>query len=206
LGLHFDASQHEEWNELEEQVDGYLKKLGSSIVGSWEVAAAELARKLVGRPDERVLIDRFSDGLVPALAPFQDLHKGISSAMAEGRKAGTAQSSLSAATRPLIVLVAGLDARAQAGWEKTTEYLVPIYGIGNTEAAREAMTTAGPRIAAACASADALLRDQLSRLPQAPSLWVGICEPFDAYQLALTRDLEMEIHAATRGMIGAIGR
>ena len=195
----------DEWMELEEQVDGYLKKIGASIVGSWEVAAAELARKLVGRPDEKLLIDRFSDGLVPALQPFQDLHKGVPSAFYDGKRDGGAQGTLAAATRPLVVMIAGLDGRAEAGWAKMVEYLGPIYAVGNQDVARSAMLAAGPKIAVACAASDVVLRERLSKLPQAKTLWDGVCEPFDAYQLALTRELEIEIHRATRGMIAAVG-
>lgn len=195
---------HDEWNELEEQVDGYLKKIGSSIVGSWEVAAAELARKLAGSSEEKTIIERFSDALVPALQPFQDLHKAVPSAIFEGRREGTAAGTLAAATRPLVVMLVGLDTRAEHGWLKTCEYIGPIYELGDAEAGRTAMVSAGPKIAAACRASEALLRDKLSKLPQAPRLWDGICEPYDAYQLALTRELEMEIHRATRGMIAAL--
>ena len=205
VGQQFRPGMHDEWNELEEQVDGYLKKIGASVVGSWEVAAADLARVLVGRPDDKVLLERFSDAIVPALQPFQDLHKAVPGVIVEGRTAGDAAGTLAAATRPLVVMLVGLDVRAEAGWAKTVEYLGPLFAAGDAERSRLAMASAGPKIAAACRSADTLFREQLARLPQAPRLWDGVCEPFDAYQLALSRELEIEIHRASRGMIAALG-
>jgi hypothetical protein len=208
VGEAWSPTMDEEWEELVEQVDGFTKRVGSSVVGSWEVAAAELARVLIGRPDEKVLIERFSDGLVPALTPFQDLHKNANTAMSDGKRAGNADRTLAAATRPLVMLVHGLDANAVSGWRKTVSYLEPVYEAAPNPAAvataRAAMAGAEAAIVKGCRDSEVILREQLSQLPRAESLWDGVCEPFDAWQLALTRELEIGLHVATRGMIAAL--
>jgi hypothetical protein len=208
IGMAFRPEMGEEWTELGEQVDGFTRRVGSSVVASWEVAASELARVTIGRADEKVILERFSDGLVPALTPFQDLHKGAESAMRDGARDGAGQGTLAAATRPLVMLVIGLDDRAVRGWNKTVDYLQPVYDVApDPEAAgraRAAMVAAGEPIASACRASEQVLREQLSRLPQAASLWDGVCDPFDAWQLALTRELEIALHRATRGMIAEI--
>ncbi len=205
VGMRFSADMEEDWKELEEQVDGHAKRPGTALVASWEVAASELARCTLGRDDEKTLIDRFSDGLVPALTPFQDIHKGVPSALREGLEAGRRDASMASATRPLVLLVQGLDARVVLGWAKTVEYLGPVYALApDPEAARAAMAPVGDRLAAACRVAEAILRDRLSHLPGAESLWDGVLDPFDAWQLSLSREIEMSVYTATRGMVAAI--
>ena len=175
------------------------------MVASWEVAASELARVTIGLEGEKAIIERFSDALVPALTPFQDLHKAVPSALREGLEAGRREGSLAAATRPLVMLVHGVDARVPPGWTKTLDYLGPVFAIGrDPAAARAAMEPAGPRIAEACRLAELALREHLSRLPQAASLTEGTVEPFEAWQLAVCREIEMATYAATRGMIKEI--
>ena len=205
VGMRFAPSMEDDWKELEEQVDAHAKRPGTALVASWEVAASELARCTLGRDDEKTLIDRFSDGLVPALTPFQDIHKGVPSALREGLEAGKRDESMASATRPLVMLVNGLDARVPVGWAKTVEYLDPVYALArDPAAARAAMAPVGDRLAIACRDAEAILRDRLSRLPQAELLWDGVLDPFDAWQLALSREIELGVYAATRGMVAAL--
>ena len=129
LGDRFTPTLEEAWNELEEQVDAEFKKAGSSVVGAWEVGAAELGRVLVGHADDRGLVERYSDALVPTLQPFQDLHKGIGTAFRAGLAAGRASGRLESATAPLAALMVGLDERAGEGWAKTTRHLQPLFAL-----------------------------------------------------------------------------
>jgi hypothetical protein len=205
IGLAFTADMVEPWMELEEEVDGSLKKAGTAVVGSWEVATTELARALVGAEHERTLIERFSDAAVPTLGAFQDLHKGCPSAFIEGRSAGEQKKTLAAATLPLVRLLVGLDGRAEAGWAKSTDYLEPVFALtADPAAAKAAFGAGGAELARACREADAVLRDTLSKLPQATSLHEGVSVAFDAWQLKITRELEIGIDRYTRPLVAAV--
>lgn len=202
LGPTFRPDHVEPWKELEEQVDAELKKVGSSVVGAWEVGAAELGRVVVGRPDDKALLERYSDSLVPALQPFQDLHKGCAAAMSEGRRAGESQGTFAAATAPVLGLVEGLGPRAVDGWRKTTAHLSPVFAAAKDPAAARARFEAGgAALAEGCARAERVLRDRLMALPDAPDLWTGLTGAVEAWQLALTRELEIALDRSTKGLV-----
>lgn len=199
IGPAFPAAYTEEWNELVEQVDNYGQKVGAAIVQSWEVGAAELGRSVHGKPGDKVLIERFSDALVPTLTPFQDLHKKTTVAMKLGLEQGTAANQIGVANRALLGLVDGLGASAESGWAKSCEYLEPIFlGCGNPDHARGAMLAHGPSLRAACDAAHAVLAAELATAPARATLWVAVTEPFDLWQLRLVRELEIALTNATR--------
>lgn len=205
IGRAFTPDMEADWPELEEQVDGSLKKVGSSVVASWEVATTELARLLVGAEGEKAAIERFSDAVVPTLSAFQDLHKGCPSAMQEGLRTGKSTGDLAQAAVPLLKLVAGLDKVAADGWVKTADYLGPIFArTADADGAREAFLLAGPELARACRDADTILRDTLAKMPLAPTLYSGVCDAFDAWQLALTRELEIILDRHTKVLLAAV--
>lgn len=202
LGARFEARHEEDWKELEEQVDAELKRAGTSIVGSWEVGAAELGRVVRGWPDDRALIERFSDALVPTLQPFQDIHKGVPSAMMAGLAAGRETGRMSSATAPLAELVSNLGSRAQDGWEKTTKHLDPLLArCADPAGARARFLAGGPAIARACADAEVVWRERLALLPEAPDLWEGLVGAGDAWQRVVTRGLEITIDGCAKGLV-----
>lgn len=205
IGPGFTPAMGEVWKELEEQVDAELKKSGSSIVGAWEVGAAELGRAVIGFDDDRVLVERYSDALVPTLQPFQDLHKGIGTAMHAGLKAGLASGSLAAATAPLARLMEGLDDKAAEGWVKTAAHLEPIVLRSRRPDDTRAQFAAGARtLRQACADADLVWRAKLDALPTAPGLWEGLTGAAEAWQLSITRSLEMGIDRQVKGLVAAV--
>jgi hypothetical protein len=205
LGARFTPALEEVWRELEEQVDGELKKAGSSIVGSWEVGAAELGRAVVGLPDDKVFVERFSDALVPTLQPFQDLHKGIAGAMQTGLRAGLATGTMAAATAPLARLMDGLDEQAAVGWAKTTTHLGPIFAAcARPDEARDRFLAGDRALRQACVDADAVWRARLAALPEAPGLWEGLTGAAEAWQLSVTRGLEIGIDRQTKGLVAAL--
>jgi hypothetical protein len=205
VGVRFTPAMAEVWKELDEQVDAELKKAGSSFVGAWEVGAAELGRVVVGEPDGNALIERYSDALVPALQPFQDLHKGCVSAMAAGLRAGLATGSVSAAAAPLAGLLAGLDERAAEGWGKTTAHLAPLFAKCTRPDEARLRFAAGDRaLRQACSDADLVWRARLDALPQAPGLWEGITGAAEAWQLAVTRDIEFAVDRQVKGLVAAL--
>lgn len=199
IGPGFPSSYAEEWKELEEQVDNYGQRVGAAVVQSWEVGAAELARSIRGLPGEKVLIERFSDALVPTLTPFQDLHKKTAVAMKLGFDQGTSTSQIAAANTALVGLVAGLGTTAADGWTKGVVYLEPVFAVcGEPEGARQAMLAHGPSLQAACDLAERLLVAELAKAPDRASLWVAVTDPFDLWQARLVRELEIAITNATR--------
>lgn len=198
--------EHEEvWDELVEQIDAELKKVGSAVVGAWEVGAAELGRVVIGRADDRAAIERYSDALVPTLQPFQDLHKGCAAAMAEGKRAGRASGRLADATAPLLRLVEGLGARAAAGWDKTARHLEPVLA-GCPEGAEDRFRAGGPALVDACARAEQVYRERLAALHDAPDLWRGLTGATEAWQLALTRELEFVLDRHAKGLVADVAR
>lgn len=204
LGAAFTRAHAAEWPDLVEQVDNYTQKTGAAIVQSWEVGAAELGRVLRGRADEKALIERFSDALVPTLSPFQDLHKKASAVMASGLAEGNATGRVDAATAALNALVDGLGGRAAAGWVKTVEYLEPVLLTRpDPDAARAALLAHGERLDAACRTAGAVLAAELARAPERPTLWAAVTDPFDAWQARLVRELEIALTDATRALTRA---
>ncbi len=192
----------EVWPELEDQIDAHLRRPGTAAVSTWEVASSELARRLIGELDERQLIDRFSDGLVPTLDALQGPHKGLPGALAEGRRAGEAAGSLSSATRPLVLLPHGLDAELEAGWAKTVAWMAPVLiGSPRPAEALAALGAAGPKLGAAAREAEAVLRTELARLPQSPKAGPGLIDPFERWGDVLCRGIEMEMFTAARAFI-----
>ncbi len=205
IGTGFPASYAEEWTDLIEQVDNYGQKVGAAVVQSWEVGAAELGRALQGRAGENVLIERFSDALVPTLTPFQDLHKKTTAAMKQGLDRGGASGQIGPATEALASLVAGLGVEAAAGWVKTVEYLDPILaGCAAPEEARAAMLRHQGALRDACDAAEAVLVAELARAPARATLWDAVTEPFDQWQLKLVRELEIAITVAVRELVGNV--
>lgn len=205
LGDCFSPALEETWRALEEQVDAELKKAGSSVVGAWEVGAAELGRVVVGRADDKLLVERFSDALVPTLQPFQDLHKGIGAAMQQGLQAGRLIGTMAAATAPLAALMEGLDARAADGWRKTTKHLEPLFALSaRPDEARDRFAAGERALAQACADADEVWRARLAALPAAPGLWEGLTGAAEGWQLAVTRGLEIAIDRHAKGLVAGI--
>jgi hypothetical protein len=205
VGAEWSGAVAEVWPELQDQVDAHLRRPGTAAVSTWEVAASELARRLIGEEDERRLIDRFSDGLVPTLDALQAPHKALPSALAEGERAGSAARTLAAATRPLVLLPHGLDASLEAGWAKTVAWMDPLLVASpRPDEARAALAAAGPRLAACAREAETTLRAELARLPQAKSPMAGIVDPFERWGDVLCRGIEVETFNAARAFIAAV--
>lgn len=201
IGAAFPATYEEDWNELVEQVDNYTQKVGAAVVQTWEVGAAEVGRVVRGHEKDKEFIERFSDALVPTLSPFQDLHKKCSGAMSSGFAAGVEANALAAATRPLVGLVDGLGDRAFEGWGKTATYLDPLFALcKDPEAAKDRFLATGPEMARACAASQEILRQSLDGAAAQPKLWVAVCDAYDAWQLALVRDVEITMTRATRDL------
>lgn len=190
------------WPELADQIDGHLKRPGTAAVSTWEVCAAELARRLIGEEGEAALVSRFSDALVPTLDALSTLHKALPGALAAGRKAGEASGTLAAATRPLVGLPLGLDAELEVAWGKTVAWLEPLMeGAPDAAKARAPLVAVGPRLGAGAREAEFALREALSRLPQATTAEDGLIDPFERWADVLGRAIEVEIYGGVKEMI-----
>lgn len=205
IGAGFPRAYKEEWDELVEQVDNYGQKVGAAVVQSWEVGAAELGRALKGKAGEKVLIERFSDALVPALTPFQDLHKKTTAAMKLGFDRGSDAGQIAAANHAVAGLVDGLGPSARDGWAKSVEYLDPLFATcADPEGARAAMLGHASAMEAACVAAEAVLIAELAKAAERETLWSAVTEPFDRWQLKLVRELEIAITKATRELVANV--
>lgn len=204
IGPGFRRADEADWKDLDEQVDNYTQKTGAAIVQSWEVGAAELGRVVKGRATDKQSIERFSDALVPVLTPFQDLHKRVSGVMKQGWEQGVATGRLDSATGALVPLVSGLGVRAQEGWAKAVEYLDPIFAeCADPPVARATMLAHGAALRTACDAAEAVLVAELAKGPSRATLWAAVTDPFDLWQLALVRELEITITRATRELVAS---
>lgn len=207
LGARWTPAMEREWEDLPEQVDASLKKVGSAIVSTWEVGAAGLGRALRGQPADRALIERYSDALVPLLTPYQDLHKGSASAMRAAREAAARASDPRAAAAPLLDLLDPLPRRAAEGLVKTVDYLDPLIARAADPAAlRAAMLSAGPALQQSAARHHAALGAALARLPDAPDLLTGLCSPFEDWQAAVGRDVEVTLDPICRMLAAEMQR
>lgn len=202
VGAVWSVAVADAWPDLSEQIDAHLKRPGTAAVSTWEVCAAELARRLVGEDGEAALIARFSDALVPTLDALLTLHKALPGALAAGRKAGEAAGTLAAATRPLVGLPLGLDAELEVAWGKTVAWLEPLLvGAPNRDEARNALLAVGPRLAVGAREAEFALREALSVLPQATTPEEGLIDPFERWADVLVRAIEMEVYGGVKAMI-----
>lgn len=204
IGLEFTPALEKEWEDIPEQIDAYTKKVGSSIVGSWEVAAAEVGRTVIGLPNDQSLIDRFSDALVPTLSPFQDLHKKAPTVSKAALKAARASGDVRSLAPEIQKLTAGLGPEARAGWAKTVEYLEPLLGLSQEAGLKDRMLEAGPKLEQLASEADRVLAERLAQVQDAPSLFKGVCDAVEAWQLQLCRDLELVLDVPTQTMIKAL--
>ncbi|GDX81152.1 hypothetical protein LBMAG42_29630 [Deltaproteobacteria bacterium] len=202
VGSSWSPAVADAWPELSDQIDAHLKRPGTAAVSTWEVCAAELARRLVGEEGEAALVSRFSDALVPTLDALSALHKALPGALAAGRKAGETAGTLAAATRPLVGLPLGLDGELEAAWGKTVAWLEPLLaGAPSPDAARNALLAVGPKLAGGAREAEFALREALSVLPQAASPAAGLIDPFERWADVLGRAIEVEVYGGVKGMI-----
>ena len=205
IGARWTPAMEKEWEDLPEQIDASLKKVGSAIVGSWEVGAAELACVLVGHPEDRAWIERYSDALVPGLAPWQDLHKGCSAAMAQALAEAKRSGDLLSVQPPLLELIGTLPRRADEGFLKTIAYLEPMIASTAAPASLRAfLQTGGPELRQSAERNMEILRTGLARMPEAPTLFDGVCTPFDDWQAAMCRDVEISLDRIYRRLVADI--
>jgi hypothetical protein len=192
-----------EWEDLPEQVDAALKKLGSAAVGTWEVGAADLGRVLIGQPQERSLMERYSDGLVPTLEPYQELHRRCAGQMQRALVAARA-GGLPALEPEFTGILEGLSGRVDEGWDKTVTWLAPLIALSGHPAELEReLRTRGGQLRESAQVNEQKLRERLRVLPQ-ENLYENLCEVWEEYQQDMCRDIEVILDSATQMLVGAL--
>jgi hypothetical protein len=204
VGVGFTPALEKEWEDIPEQVDAFTKKVGSSIVGSWEVGAAELGRAVVGLEQDQVWIDRFSDALVPTLTPYQDLHKKATSACKTALVDAQRSRRVQALVPPLVGLVVGLGPEAELGWGKTVGYLGPVLELTKRADLAASMLKTGPKLLESARASEQILKEELEKLAEAETLFEGVCDAFEAWQLYLCRELELELDRPVQELVKAL--
>lgn len=205
VGQAWSSAVADAWPELTDQIDAHLKRPGTAAVSTWEVCAAELARRVIGEGGEAEVLTRFSDALVPTLDALSTLHKALPGALAEGRASGERLGTLVAATRPLVLLPHGLDRELEPAWNKTVAWLEPVLATApDPEAVRAMLLAVGPRLGEGAREAEAALREDLSHLPLADSAEEGLIDPFERWADVLSRAIEVEIYSGVKAVIGKL--
>ncbi len=204
VGAVWTEKMEKDWEDLPEQVDAALKKLGSAAVGAWEVGAADLGRVLIGQPNEKALMERYSDGLVPTLDPYQELHRRCAGQMAAALKAAR-KGGLPALEPELTGILEGLSGRVDEGWDKTVSFLQPLVALtANPAELDRELRTRGGQLRESAQVNEQQLRERLRLLPEAGNIYEGLCEVWEQYQEAMCRDIEVILDSATQMLVGAL--
>lgn len=193
-----------DWDDLPDQVDAALKKLGSAAVGTWEVGAADLGRVLIGQPNEKTLMDRYSDGLVPTLDPYQELHRRCGGQMQRALVAARA-GGLPALEQEFTGILEGLSGRVDEGWDKTVTWLAPLVAMtGNPGELDRELRTRGGQLRESAQVNEQRLRERLRLLRPEQNIYDNLCDIWEEYQQGMCRDIEVILDSATQMLVGAL--
>lgn len=193
-----------DWEDLPEQVDAAVKKLGSAAVGTWEVGAADLGRVLIGQPNEKTLMDRYSDGLVPTLDPYQELHRRSAAQMQRALVAARA-GGLPALEPEFTGILEGLSGRVDEGWDKTVTWLAPLVALtANPGELDRELRTRGGQLRESAQVNEQRLRERLRALSPEQNIYESLCDIWEDYQQGMCRDIEVILDSATQMLVGAL--
>ena len=206
----FDWTQDRAFAYLDEDADSAFKLVGAALVGTWEVAIADIARALDQRLPEAQrtkLVDRISDSLVPVQTPLQDTGRRFRTAIKTGLQAALQSHQLTDATTPLMESLAPLPAAIEEGWLKTTEYLEPVFEVlPDSPAARSAFVETGPALRAMVEKHNAKFNADMAALSQQPELRVALADALDHWRLAVSADLELLLYAQRTTVVNAAAK
>ena len=186
----FGPQTAERWAELREPYALGFQTLASSIVASWEVAAAEL-HAAGFRPEQ---VTRFSDALVPTLQPMQDAERATKALWTQGVADATAVERFEPLTAPLFVQVRGLGRAVEEGYGKTVAWLAPLLDERKASVeARERLAPVGPIIRTSLDGHAAVLCSDLGDLAHARDLEATVLDAVETYRHGASRDLEIAL-------------
>lgn len=136
------------WVEGEAYAKEAFERIASSFVASWEIASAELYRVVrTSKSAEETsdLVNRFSDGLVPALEGLSATTHQISGLWRLSQPKPT-QTSIK--LDDLRAHLSSLPKRTEEGWSKSVSYIEQVFTtVGTSSSAVGVLTPIGVRIA-----------------------------------------------------------
>lgn len=197
-----------DWDDLGTHFAYLHQACSSSIVASWEVLAAELHRALLqrGDVDANAVIARLSDALVPTLDPVQDAERttrtGWPDAVADARSSNR----LAVAFGPATGRLARLATELPEGWQKTVDYLGPVYETLDAPHLHDQLASLGRRLGACIADREVLLRAGLASAILEPQPYEAVLAALDEQRMGLQEDIELALGKASDLVLAAARR
>ena len=192
----YDRQTAEIWSELREQYSLGFQTMASATVASWEVVAAEIHAATRPRLGSQAgeIVARFSDALVPTLAPLQAAERATTALWKDGSRTAAATTRIEDAVAPLVKQVQGVGAEIEAGWPKTTEYLAPILDtLAVGRAGRARLEAVGGHMRAGLDSRATEFVRTLGDLPRAVDFEAAFLDAVETWRHASAQDLEVAL-------------
>ncbi|MCK6503113.1 hypothetical protein L6R53_06915 [Myxococcota bacterium] len=210
IGDHFGPDNDVAFAVLEEEGDAAFQRVGASLVGAWEVAITDLARALEPRLESAAkykLTERLSDSLVPTQQPLQDAKHQFASAVKKGAQAGLKSGRLADAVAPAVAMVDGLAVPVGKGWQKSTDYMQPIWdALPDGAAAKADFGALGPRLQALLEEQARVYRQALEDLPRQPDLERAIRDAMEAWYAKVSVGIELIVYDGRTVLVRAAER
>lgn len=185
--------------QVEIDAEGAFQLLGAALVSTWEVGITEIGRAFMNQmpeADRKVLVNRVSDGLVPIQQPLQQTGHGVGVAIKQGVQAARLANRIGPATAPLAALVAPLGTQIEAGWQKATEYLSPVFAVlPNTDVVTREFEEAGALLAEAFDLSAARFAEDLNQAAEHAACGPALTEAINTWQRAVCRSVEIIVFA-----------
>ena len=202
----FQGALAREWPELREQYAVSYQTLVSSVVASWEVAAAEL--NAAARPNfgtkAAEMVTRLSDALVPTLEPLQAAERATKEIWKEATAAGQASGQFSDALKPVASQTRALGAAVEAAWPKTVEYLAPVLEQLKVDGAEvDRLKGVGKTLRDALDARAQSFGEQLSAAGQAENAEGAFLDAVETFRHATAQDLEVALDQVRSVLVGA---
>lgn len=210
VGDHFGPDNDVAFAVLEEEGDAAFQRVGASLVGAWEVGITDLARVLEPRLESAAkykLTERLSDSLVPTQQPLQDAKHAFSAAVKKGAQAGLKSGRLADAVAPAVTMVDGLADPVAKGWQKSAEYMQPLWETLPDGARVKADYAAlGGRLQALLAEQAGVFRQAMAALPGQPDLERGIRDAMEAWYAKVSVGIELIVYDGRTLLVKAAER
>lgn len=210
VGDHFGADNDVAFAVLEEEGDAAFQRVGASLVGAWEVAITDLARALEPRIESAAkykLTERLSDSLVPTQQPLQDAKHQFASAVKKGAQAGLRSGRLADATAPAVAMIDGLAGPVGQGWQKSAEYMQPLWeALPDGARVKAEFQALGPRLVALLEEQARVYRQAMAELPGQPDLERGVRDAMEAWYAKVSVGIELIVYDGRTVLVRAAER
>lgn len=207
VGDRFGSDRDVAFAVLAEEGDSAFQRVGASLVGAWEVGITDLARALEPRLQNAAknkLTERLSDALVPTQQPLNDAKHAFGQAVKEGTQAGLRSGRLVDAWAPSMHILEGLGAKTVEGWEKSTNYIDPLWAVLPADGDPKArFGQLGARMGALLDEAAAEWRQAMTNLPLQPDLERAIRDATEAWYAKVSVGIEMIVYDGRNVLVHA---